>query len=552
MAQLLTSIDKKPSQVYLKIALILRGWKDIMPDIKKMLEGMHPFEIKVLQAFIGRPGLWEDEILKNTGLKESQISMALGWLQAKSIIEQVDEELVEMVELTDVGIKYADEKLPELRIMEWAKHEPSPTIGKLKERRLLDPAELSSAIGALRVSGAIKIGHGGIIELEQDDTKSSKFKIIQETIEIFNDRRKRNENYPAPKPVQPLWKWLEEYTSSKRGGGDKPFKIIEIKKRRYRVTEGNEVLLKEVERITTIEEVSQLTPAMLQDGSWRGKRFRKYNISLKPPRLSVGRKHPYREFLDKVKERLVAMGFVEMRGPLVENEFWDMDALYMPQFHPAREIHDVYFIKEPRYSKGIDEPFLSQVARTHNDGWKTGSRGWGYSFDAERAGRLILRSQGTAVSARRLAEAPKIPGRYFSIARCFRYDQIDATHAPDFYQIEGIVLGEEINFRTLLGLLEIFAVEMAGAKEIRFLPAYFPFTEPSVELHVRHPDLGWMELGGAGLFRPEVTIPLSVKVPVIAWGLGLDRMAMIALEIRDIRDLFSTDLEMIRTKRVRI
>ena len=127
---------------------------------------------------------------------------------------------------------------------------------------------------------------------------------------------------------------------------------------------------------------------------------------------------------------------------------------------------------------------------------------------------------------------------------------MDTTHAPDFYQIEGIVLGEDINFRTLLGLLNLFAREIAQAQESKFLPAYFPFTEPSVELHVRHPRLGWMELGGAGLFRPEVTQPLGVDIPVIAWGLGLDRMAMVALEIHDIRDLFSADLEIIRSKRV--
>lgn len=528
-----------------------------MPDATKMLEGMHPFEIKVLQAFVGRPGLWEDEILEATGLKESQISMAIGWLQAKGILEQVDEEVEPRVFLTEVGIRYADEKLPELRILDWIKNHPGQTMAALKDSRILHPEELSSAIGALKASGAIKIGQGGIIEIDQDTTKSEKFRKIQEWIKDVNGCRKHVESggsqfkYPLPKFSGPVWTLIEEYSSSKRGGGDKPFKIIEKKIRRYAICKDKEDLLKTIEGLVATEEVSQLTPEMLKDGSWRGKRFRRYNISLKPPRLSAGRKHPYREFLDRVKARLVAMGFVEMRGPLVENEFWNMDALYMPQFHPAREIHDVYFVKEPRYSREIGEPFISQVARTHSDGWKTGSRGWGYKFDMERAKRLILRSQGTAVSARTLAGDPKIPGRYFSIARCFRYDQVDATHAPDFFQIEGIVLGEEINFRTLLGLLDLFAVEMAGAKDVRFLPAYFPFTEPSVELHVKHPNLGWMELGGAGLFRPEVTLPIGIKAPVIAWGLGLDRMAMIALGIHDIRDLFSADLEIIRTKRVR-
>ncbi len=246
------------------------------------------------------------------------------------------------------------------------------------------------------------------------------------------------------------------------------------------------------------------------------------------------------------------MGFEEMRGPLVENEFWDMDALYMPQFHPARNIHDVYFVKEPATCREIEAPFGKNVAAAHKDGGKTGSTGWRYPFDIERAKRLILRSQGTAVSARRLASAPKVPGKYFSIARCFRYDSVDATHAPDFYQVEGIVLGEDINFKALLGLLQLFGQEIAKAGEFQFRPAYFPFTEPSVELHVKHPELGWMELGGAGIFRPEVTKPLGVDVPVIAWGLGLDRMAMVALGIKDIRDLFSRDLDFIRTKKIQL
>ncbi|MDH4153044.1 MAG: phenylalanine--tRNA ligase subunit alpha, partial [Nitrospira sp.] len=298
-----------------------------------------------------------------------------------------------------------------------------------------------------------------------------------------------------------------------------------------------------------VEEVSQLSPELLKDGSWRQKRFRKYTISLRAPRVGIGKKHPYREFLDTVKAKLVSMGFQEMRGALVETEFWNMDALFMPQFHPARDIHDVYFVKHPTHAAMADESILSKVGEVHENGGQTGSSGWGYAFDLQRAKRLVLRSQGTAVSARTLAASPNIPGKYFSIARCFRYDQVDATHATDFFQVEGIVLGEDINFRTLLGLLNLFAHEVAQAKEVKFLPAYFPFTEPSVELHVRHPRLGWMELGGAGLFRPEVTVPLGVTVPVIAWGLGLDRMAMVALGIHDIRELFTDNLELIRTTR---
>ncbi len=279
--------------------------------------------------------------------------------------------------------------------------------------------------------------------------------------------------------------------------------------------------------------------------------FRKFNISLKPGRLVHGKFHAYRQYVDFLKHRMVALGFREMVGSVVETEFWDMDALFMPQFHSAREIHDVYFLKEPRCAREISEPFLSNVAKAHQHGVEGGKRGWGYNFDREKCRRLVLRSQTTALSARTLASNPQIPGKYFGIARCFRYDQVDASHAPDFFQVEGIVLDPKANFRALLGLLEVFATEIAMAKEIKFVPAYFPFTEPSVEVHMKHPKLGWMELGGAGIFRPEVCEPLGIDVPVLAWGLGTDRMAMVALQVNDIRDLCSSDLDFLRMSRIK-
>jgi phenylalanyl-tRNA synthetase alpha chain len=220
----------------------------------------------------------------------------------------------------------------------------------------------------------------------------------------------------------------------------------------------------------------------------------------------------------------------------------------MPQFHAARDIHDAYYVKNPTHAKKIDEPFLTNVATVHKNGGNTGSRGWQYSFDQDFTRRLILRSQGTVLSAHQLATA-KIPGKYFGIARCFRYDKVDATHLSDFYQTEGIVLGKEVNLRTLLGFLETFAVEIAGATDVKYVPGYFPFTEPSIEVHIKHPTLGWFELGGSGIFRPEVTKAMGVDVPVIAWGIGIDRMALMALGLNDLRELFSADVEQVRLRR---
>ncbi len=298
----------------------------------------------------------------------------------------------------------------------------------------------------------------------------------------------------------------------------------------------------------TGNEIGTLTSKILTDGSWKNATFRGYNISVPPARIIPGRTNPYVAFLESVKDKLCSLGFEEFDGPLVETEFWNSDALFMPQFHAARDIHDVYYVKNPTHAKYIEEPFLTNVMAAHENGGNTGSRGWNYSFDKDFTRRLILRSQGTVLSAHQLAKA-KIPGKYFGIARCFRYDKVDATHLSDFYQTEGIVLGEEVNLKTLLGFLEMFAVEIAGATDVKYVPGYFPFTEPSVEVHIKHPVLGWFELGGSGIFRPEVTKAMGIDVPVLAWGIGIDRMALMALGLSDLRELFSEDIEQVRLRK---
>lgn len=516
-------------------------------DYIKTFEGLHPLEHRVLACFSERPSLSAAEIMAAGGLDLARLDMAAGWLQAKGLMEVAGETVTSLVSLTETGKEYRDKGTPERRIITALLEGKQITVKDIIQTWGMEPSEVSSAVGGLKEAGVVRIVQGGVLQLNPGADLSS-YELINELIT----------QVAGQEPVD-----LESFTDvqktaiqanfHKRGKSKGIFRITEKKNRTYALTGiGREIARFVIERGVAGKEVSTLTPEMLKDGSWKQKKFRSYNIGLKPPRIVIGRRHPYREFLDFVKYKFVGMGFEEMRGPLVENEFWDMDALFMPQFHPARNIHDVYFVKDPVSSRGIEEPFARRVYSAHKNGGATGSRGWRYEFDLDRARRLILRSQGTAVSARTLASGPKVPGKYFSIARCFRYDAVDATHAPDFYQVEGIVVGRDMNFRTLLGLLTLFGKEIAKADEFQFRPAYFPFTEPSVELHVRHPELGWMELGGAGIFRPEVTVPLGVDCPVIAWGLGLDRMAMVALGIQDIRDLFSRDLDFIRTKKIHL
>jgi phenylalanyl-tRNA synthetase alpha chain len=294
--------------------------------------------------------------------------------------------------------------------------------------------------------------------------------------------------------------------------------------------------------------VSQLTPQMLKTGEWKGKRFREYDLATVAAPMLIARKHVYKEFLNRIKLNLVGLGFKEMHGPLVELEFWNMDALFMPQDHPAREVHDIFSVKRGYAPAEVtDAKTLAKVQEAHERGLD-GSMGWRYSWNPATAAQLVLRSHTTAVSARHLAKGLPSPSKLFCIGRVFRPDEIDWKHFIEFNQCDGIVLDESINFRELLGYLKAFAQEVFGAQKVRFNPTYFPFTEPSVELSVEIPGRGWAEVGGAGMFRPEMLRALGVEQPVIAWGLGIDRLAMLSLGITDIRELNSHKLDFLRSR----
>ena len=298
------------------------------------------------------------------------------------------------------------------------------------------------------------------------------------------------------------------------------------------------------------KEVTNLSKELIVTGRWKDVKLKPYNVEAPGRTVYPGKKHHYTAFLDWVKGKMVSLGFQEMRGPLVETEFWNMDALYMPQFHSARDIHDVYMVNNPKYADSIESKILNAVKDAHEKG-VAGSTGWGYEYDTKRAHRLILRSHDTAISPRTLASKElKVPGKYFQLVRCFRYDVIDAKHLPDFNQLGGFVIEDGMNFRHLVGLLKLFAKEFAGTEKIKLVPAYFPFTEPSVELLAYHNELGWLEIAGAGIFRPEMLRPLGIGVPVIAWGIGVDRLAMIKMGINDIREMYSQDLNFVRKKEV--
>ena len=237
-------------------------------------------------------------------------------------------------------------------------------------------------------------------------------------------------------------------------------------------------------------------------------------------------------------------------GNSIQSSFWNFDALFTPQDHPAREMQDTFYIKGGRDESLQRRDHVDRVASAHEDGGGTGSRGWRYGWDIEEARRLVLRTHNTALTVRATMDSGDRETRVFSVGRVYRNENLDYKHLAELHQMEGIVIGEGLNLRHLMGVLMRFYGKL-GMSGVKLWPSYFPYTEPSMQVMVYYDKVGkWLEMGGSGVFRPEVTLPLGVKKPVIAWGCGLERLLMLRLGIEDIRALYNNDLDWLRRREI--
>ncbi|MEW5955368.1 MAG: phenylalanine--tRNA ligase subunit alpha [Candidatus Micrarchaeota archaeon] len=455
------------------------------------------------------------------------MSLAAG-LESQRLVEARKSEAA-VVELTAEGKEYAAKGTPEKRLAEALRKLGAAPLEKAFEAARLSAAERPIALKWAKQRNWIAVKEGKAEALKREPSAAD---------EVLAELAEHGSRDATAFSKQALDELL-----SRRLAQAKAEKAID-----FRITPAGAKALAALPAAG--KEVTQLTPEMLKTGSWRKAEFKPYDVSTVTAPLSIGVRQHYKRFLNQIRQQLVGLGFKEVHGPLVETEFWNMDALFMPQEHPAREIHDVFHLAEP--SRGVvqDKALLARVRKAHEEGI-AGSIGWQYEWNPDAAHRLVCRSHTTPVSARNLAKKLKPPARLFCIGKVFRPDEIDWKHFIEFNQCEGIVADEGMTFRELLGYLKMFAIEIFGADEARFYPTYFPFTEPSVEMHVRLGEKGWTEVAGAGLFRPEMLEALGVEVPVLAWGLGIDRLAMIKLGLTDIRDLHSQDVEFLK-KRVTV
>jgi phenylalanyl-tRNA synthetase alpha chain len=497
---------------------------DVADDVALSLS---PAEVKILEKLrtLG-PGksILGEELAGSPGLTLEVVRGSLERLRAKKLI-LVEEKHDSAVHLTERGEEALKNGLPERKLLSLLEN-GSLTQQDAKAKGGFDDQEYAVAVGRLKRSGCVTMGE----KLERKDL--------------------------LPKDPFPEESSLRSMSQGQELAKDATQELIRrgLAEREHRTTrlwsispEGARLPLP-TEGATAI---GALTSAHLKGRTWEKATLRPYDPRAAVPYVSGARTHAYLSWLREFEDILVGLGFEEKRGPLAEPEFYNSDILFIPQNHPARTMQEVFFL-EGVEGKLPPKALLEKVAAVHEGrplpDEEPISAGWGSTYQTAIAKRTVLRSHTTPVSVRTLLTHPKPPFRIYSLGPAFRRDAVDAKHHIQFDQCEGVFGDRDVSLRHLLGLFTQLA-KAIGIDEVRFKPTYFPFTEPSVEGYVKHPSMGWIEVMPGGLFRPEVLRPLGIKVPVAAWGMGIGRLAMVALGLDDIRDLFMDDLSRLANSR---
>ena len=495
--------------------------KELSTNEKKVLLTLHKLKDKASP----------DEILKNGDFtKEVEIMNASSWLKSKNLVEIIDNIKI-VYSLGKEGKQYIEKGLPEKRALKYIFDNYGKT-SLTDLAKVLDENEIPVAIGWLK-----KNNWANIVK-----EKETYLTITENGIKAINTETEEE-------------KILKILNAKPDSEIDKN-KIISLLSRKNIIKEKEvitcTIILNEMGKkiidigIELKDEISQITSEIIKNGLWKNKDIRPYDIKAFAPAIYGGKSHPLVHLISDIRQIFLEMGFEEIQGDYIETCFWNMDMLFIPQDHPAREMQDTLYCKKPSKIKIDNGNLVKKIANVHENGGNTGSSGWGYKFSKDEGERVLLRTHTTVNTIRYLYEHPKPPCKVFSLGRVFRKENIDTTHLPEFYQIEGIIHEENADFKQLVGVLKEFYKRM-GFEKIRCRPGYFPYTEPSMEVDVFYNNK-WMELGGSGIFRPEVTEPIGVKNPVLAWGLGLERLAMLKFGLKDIRELYISDLEWLRRK----
>lgn len=467
---------------------------------------LHPTETKILSALFGR--MSAQELAKKAGVDIGAVLSFSESLKEKGLAEVESREELGYL-LSSEAKRYLSEGFPEQRVY-------AAALLK-KEVSALTPEERAVGLQWAIRNGWVKVESGRLIPLKKPEGDYAPLAAIRKAAAgqpvegeqgaLLEKRRLASQSVSRTVYLSPI-------KNAKPGSSGK-------------------------------EETSAITRELLKSGAWRGALFRKYDVSAPVDVPCPAKRHAISALRRRISRIFTDMGFEEMEGPETQSSFWNFDALFQPQDHPARDLADTFYLKG-KSELPPDRELVEKVKEGH-------LRCWGGVWEEGAARKTVLRTHTTSVSARYLYERCRVgkePKKFFSVGKVYRNEATDYKHLAEFFQVEGIVAWEGATFRDLLGCLREFYRKLGFAK-IRFQPSYFPYTEPSLEVSVYfEKKKQWLELGGAGIFRPEVSLPLCDRYPVLAWGLSLERPLMLLDDMDDIRTFYKSNVSWLRKRKV--
>jgi len=496
---------------------------------------LHKIEKKILLTLIKNDNLDIEKLAASTSLSLDNVRRGIEWLKFKGlVIVSIQKESIIQPLSEEPTVTPSEDKmqaidrltLPERRILNEIKKTGQK---KIKINELVKRCHMSNIEFSAGVQNAVM--NGWLIK-EADSlnlTKSSDRLSIEETVlEKILILKKIKLSELSDKELQ-AFNRLKKRPGYLKESIEKSF-LISLTREGKKVT--SSIKSDHEDGIGTI------TSEILNTGKWKNERFTEIDVTSPVRTYNMGRTHPLTDVINEIREIFISMGFSELEGSIIQSCFWNFDVLFTPQDHPARDMQDTFYLSNFT-DEEVDPIISNKVSNFHKSEWN-------YDWNLEKSKKTVLRTHTTPVTIKYLSENKLKYGRIFSIGRVFRNEKMSYKHLMEFHQIEGIVIGESINLRDLMGLQKQFYSKL-GIKKVKFWPTYFHYTEPSIQSMVYIDKLEkWVELFGMGMFRPEVTQSVGILNNVLAWGGGLERIAMIRYGLDDVRELYDNKLSWLR------
>nr|AIE99593.1 phenylalanyl-tRNA synthetase subunit alpha (FARSA, pheS) [uncultured marine thaumarchaeote KM3_115_A11] len=460
---------------------------------------LHDIEKQIVKALQSEPNLTEEQLVQKTKLSMDQIRRGVEWLRQKKLAD-VSETIKISSSLGKNGLDALKNGLPERRLVNLVKDGPK-TFDEI--RGSLQGPDFNVAIANAKKNDWIsieKMETGSKISLKQEPVQTPEELMIS-TIGEKTISSNPLSMFPALKPLMERPDFIIQHEEkTKTASLSEPGKKIDLEK--------------------------------LDGGA--------IDVEAEVPHTHAARIHPLKDTINEIRETFVHLGFSEILGNLSQSSFWNFDALFTPQDHPARELQDTFYLKDLNAKQLATPTQIKNVSNAHKKGWR-------YYWDIQEARKMVLRTHTTCVTIKHLADKKPDEARIFSLGRVFRNEKLSFKHLAEFNQVEGVVVGKHITLRDLMGIQKEFYRKI-GLTKVKFWPTFFPYTEPSLQSMVYNEKLGkWIELFGMGIFRPEVIKPLGITKPVLAWGGGIERIAMLKFGLDDVREFYNNNLSWLRT-----